>query len=81
MHVLPAYQRRGLGQRLMEEAILDADKDGSKAYLSASDAGKRLYVKYRFKDLEVKYIDFTHLGAIGAPNTTAMMREPQSVRV
>ena len=75
MHVLPAYQRRGLGQRLMEEAILDADKDGAKVYLSASDAGRCLYVKYGFKDLEVKYIDFTHLGAIGARNTTAMMRQ------
>ena len=81
MHVLPTYQCRGLGQRLMEEAILDADKDGAKAYLSASDAGRNLYVKYGFKDLEVKYVDFTHLGAIGARNTTAMMREPQSLRV
>jgi ribosomal protein S18 acetylase RimI-like enzyme len=81
MHVLPAYQRLGLGQRLMEEAILDADKDGAKAFLTASDAGKRLYVKYGFKDLEVKYVDLTHLGATGARNTTAMAREPQSVRV
>jgi ribosomal protein S18 acetylase RimI-like enzyme len=80
MHVLPAYQRRGLGQRLMEEAIRDADKDGAKAYLSASDAGRRLYLKYGFKDLEVKYVDFRHLGATGARNTTAMMREPQSVK-
>lgn len=81
MHVSPSYQRRGLGQRLMDEAILDADRDGAKAYLSASDAGRRLYVKYGFKDLEVKYVDLIHLGAIGARNTTAMMREPQPVPV
>lgn len=77
MHVSPEYHRRGLGQRLMDGAILAADKDGAKAYLSASDVGKRLYVKYGFKDLEVMHIDLMHLGAIGTKDTTAMMREPQ----
>lgn len=76
MYVLPAYQRQGLGQRLMEQALLDADKDGAKAFLCASDLGRRLYAKFGFKDLETKSVDFIHLGAVGARNTTAMIREP-----
>lgn len=80
MHVLPEYQRRGLGQRLMDDAILAADKDGAKIYLSASDTGKHLYVKYGFKDLEEMNIDLRHLGAVGSKITTAMMRDPQIVK-
>ena len=79
MYVHPAYQRQGLGKRLMEQALLDADKDGAKAVLCASDLGRRLYLKFGFKDVETKSIDLIHLGAVGARNTTAMMREPRQV--
>lgn len=79
MNVHPDYQRRGLGQRLMEQALKDADRDGAQTFLTASDAGKRLYVKSSFVDLETKSLDFVHLGAGGTRNTTAMMREPKSI--
>jgi predicted N-acetyltransferase YhbS len=79
MHVLPAYQRRGLGQRLMEQVLLDADRDGAQAFLLATDAGKRLYTKSGFVDLETVSLDFVHLGASGARNTTAQMREPRPI--
>lgn len=79
MYVLPAYQRQGLGQRLMEQGLLDADKDGAKTFLCATDVGRRLYAKSGFKDLETKSVDFIHLGAVGARNATAMMREPHQL--
>ena len=79
MHVLPAYQRQGLGQRLMEQALLDADRDGARAFVCASDPGRRLYAKSGFRDLETISVDLVHLGAVGARNTTAMMREPRRV--
>jgi len=75
MYVLPAYQRQGLGQRLMEQAFLDADKDRAKTFLCASDFGRGLYMKFGFTDLETKSVDFIHLGAAGARDTTAMIRE------
>lgn len=81
MQVRPEYQRQGLGRRLMKQALLDADRDGAQTYLAASDAGKRLYVKDGFRELEVVKLDFIHLGASGVRNTTAMMRDPQSVQL
>jgi predicted N-acetyltransferase YhbS len=77
MHVLPEYQRRGLGQLLMEQALKDADRDGAQAFLLATDAGKRLYEKFGFRSLEVKELDFMDLGASGKRNTTAQIREPE----
>ncbi|RDW56902.1 hypothetical protein BP5796_12969 [Coleophoma crateriformis] len=79
MYVLPAYQRRGLGQRLMEQALLDADKDGAKAFVCASELGRGLYAKCEFKKVETVLVDFIRLGAVGARNTTAMIREPSQV--
>ncbi|RDW57008.1 hypothetical protein BP6252_13926 [Coleophoma cylindrospora] len=79
MYVLPAYQRRGLGQRLMEQALLDADKDGAKSFVCASEQGRGMYAKRGFKELETVLVDFIHLGAVGARNTTAMIREPSQV--
>lgn len=79
MYVLPAYQRQGLGQRLMEQAVLDADRDGAKAFVCASELGRGLYMKSGFKDLETVFVDFIHLGAVGARNTTAMIREPRQL--
>lgn len=80
MQVDPAYQRQGLGQRLMKQALQDADRDGAQAFLCASDAGKRLYVKYGFKTLEEVKLDFVHLGATALRKTTAMLREPQATQ-
>ena len=57
----------------------DADRDGAQAFLLATDAGKRLYAKFGFKELEVKELDFVEFGASGKRNTTAMMRVPNSV--
>jgi len=58
MNVDPKYQRRGLGQRLMQQAVLDADRDGAQCFLCATDAGKRLYAKFGFKDIETVSLDF-----------------------
>jgi predicted N-acetyltransferase YhbS len=54
MHVLPDYQRRGLGQLLMEQAVKDSDRDQAQAFLLATDAGKLLYEKFGFGNLEEK---------------------------
>ena len=80
MHVLPDYQRRGLGQLLMEQAVKDSDRDQAQTFLLATDAGKRLYEKFGFRSLEEKELDFVDLGAGGKRNTTAQMREPQFPR-
>jgi GNAT superfamily N-acetyltransferase len=81
MVVHPSYQRRGLGQRLMKQALLDADRDGARTFLCASNAGKNLYAKNGFRDLECRVLDLVHLGASGLRKTTAQMREPQPVTV
>ena len=57
----------------MEEAVLDADKHGARCHLCASEAGKHLYLKVGFKDVEDVWVYYR--------NTTVMAREPQPVRV
>ena len=49
-------------------------------FLSASNAGKALYRKFGFRDLEEKTVDFVHLGAGGLRTTTAMFRDVASGR-
>lgn len=60
----------------MEQALIDADRDGAQAFLLATDAGNRLYSKFGFIDLEEKSLDL-HLGANGKRKTTAQIRDPQ----
>jgi len=59
----------------MKDAIHDADRDGASIFLSASDAGRALYLKYGFEDVEVRFADFRDKGARGARNTTVMIRK------
>lgn len=65
----------------MEDAIRDADKQGARCYLSASEAGRKLYVKFGFRDVERRVVDFRDLGAIGWRETVGMVREVGGVEV
>ena len=51
MCVSPDYQRRGVGQLLMEWGCAQADKYGVEAVVEASDEGKGLYEKFAFQPL------------------------------
>lgn len=75
MCVHPDYQRRGLARLLLEPILKEADKQGKKVNLLASDQGRIVYEKLGFNVLEEKVWDFTEYGATGTRRSTAMSRE------
>jgi ribosomal protein S18 acetylase RimI-like enzyme len=75
MCVSPDYQRRGLARQLLEQGLSDADKEGVKVWLLASDKGRFVYEKMGFGVLEERVYDFTDVGAAGARRSTVMQRE------
>ncbi|KAJ9138985.1 Acyl-CoA N-acyltransferase [Coniochaeta hoffmannii] len=56
-----AYQRKGLGARLVQWGVDEAGRDGWECYLDSTPQGKRLYQKFGFRTLcttdypELKY--------------------------
>ena len=48
--VLPAYQRLGLGRRLLDIGLDEADKLGASAFLVATEMGAGLYRKAGFRE-------------------------------
>lgn len=51
--VEPAYQRRGIGSKLMEQGLAEADRLGLQCILGASPEGEGLYERYGFRLVEV----------------------------
>jgi hypothetical protein len=64
---------------LMEQALADADRDSAQIFLIASPAGKGLYTKLGFRDLEEVAIDFIELGAREKVVETAQIRDPMKI--
>lgn len=73
------YQRLGLGKQLLASVLKLADKEGMKAYIEASAAGKTLYEKFgwrRIDDLDVNLSNTPGFEKCGVHRTVLMIREP-----
>lgn len=73
------YQRLGLGRQLLAPVLKLADKQGMKAYIEASAAGKTLYEKFgwrRIDDLDVDLSNCPGFEKEGVARTVLMIREP-----
>ncbi|KAJ7744681.1 acyl-CoA N-acyltransferase, partial [Mycena metata] len=51
MAVDPKYQRRGIGQALLQWGLDRADAEGLEVYLESSEDGLRLYEKNGFESV------------------------------
>lgn len=52
----PAYQRRGIGTKLMEWGMKRSREEGVPITLTATQAGRRLYQKLGFKEVQLNDI-------------------------
>jgi len=73
-----AYQRMGVGGKLLEWGLAKCDAEGLECWIDASDKGKGLYEKHGWK--QVGYLD-VDTGKWGADHgvvrrTAAMLRMP-----
>ncbi|KAJ5209958.1 Acyl-CoA N-acyltransferase [Penicillium cf. griseofulvum] len=50
--VNPCYQGKGLGSKLLKWGLKRADDEGVEVFLSASPAGKPLYAKHGFREVD-----------------------------
>ena len=66
-----SYQGKGLGSRLLKWGLTRADAEGLEVYLSASPAGKPLYQKYGFREVDSfsPYPDYAQVAMIRSPNS------------
>jgi ribosomal protein S18 acetylase RimI-like enzyme len=74
--VSPSYQRRGLGNLLLSHGLAWADAAGQKTYLEATAAGRPLYEKLGFREVDVMERDLG--GELGIGRNWAMIREPRA---
>lgn len=74
--VLPEYQGKGLGGRLLRPGLEEADKAGAQTYIEASPAGLPVYLKYGWQSVDELAIDMRPYGGHGVEHVPFMMREP-----
>lgn len=70
MVVHPDYQGRGIAGRLLERGLEEVDRAQQDIYLEGTAAGRRLYLRHGFEDLEdidMELVDY---------KIVAMMRHP-----
>ena len=78
--VLPSYQGKGIGTRLLRWGLEQADRLRVRTWIDASPAGLRLYKKLGWEEVSTLEID---LGAWGGKKgqkdlTVALIREPRA---
>lgn len=68
--VHPSQQGKGLGSKLLKWGLTRADAEGMEVYLSASPAGRPLYLKYGFREVDTfePYPDYVQVAMIRSPN-------------
>lgn len=81
--VMPEYQRMGVGGKLLEWGLQEADREGVECWIDASPFGLGLYKKFGWK--EVSYLD-VELGKWGGEEgkvrrTVNMVRPPHTSKV
>ncbi|KAH7357429.1 acyl-CoA N-acyltransferase [Pyrenochaeta sp. MPI-SDFR-AT-0127] len=78
LHMLstdPAFQGKGAGGMLVDWGTRKADELNLPAYLESSAAGRRVYQKRGFRDIEVFKVDFSPFGGT-LHEQPLMLREP-----
>jgi GNAT superfamily N-acetyltransferase len=75
---LPEYQGQGVGTKLLEWGIQQAEGRNARIYLEATMDGYPLYCKYGWQRLEDLNLDFAQYGGTGKAQFVLMMREPQN---
>lgn len=78
----PKYQRRGIGCRLMEEGLAEADRLGLQSILAASPEGEGLYKRYGFVEFDVmnfKLWEYEGGEGMGLAKNVMMRRPTRSV--
>lgn len=71
----PQHQGRGAATLLLRRSIEHAAETGLAVYLDASAAAHGLYLKHRFRDVEVMETDFSKWGLAEPVRTWAMIKE------
>ncbi|KAJ9490744.1 hypothetical protein VN97_g2531 [Penicillium thymicola] len=68
--VHPSQQGKGLGSKLLKWGLTRADAEGLEVYLSASPAGRPLYLKYGFREVDTfePYPDYVQVAMLRSPN-------------
>jgi ribosomal protein S18 acetylase RimI-like enzyme len=72
--VHPAYQRRGIGEKLLLPGLQSADEVGTRAYVQASEAGRGLYGRLGWEGVDEIVVEYGE-GVEG--RTIIMIREPK----
>ncbi|GMG09096.1 unnamed protein product [Aspergillus oryzae] len=74
--VLPEYQRKGVGAKLMTKGLEEATALNLPVWLESSEEGYALYKKLGFKDLNDSIVmDLTKYGESGIATTACMLLE------
>lgn len=68
--VQDSYQGRGLGSKLLKWGLTRADAEGLEVYLSASPAGKPLYEKNGFREVDTfsPFPGYVQVAMLRSPN-------------
>ncbi|EED21250.1 conserved hypothetical protein [Talaromyces stipitatus ATCC 10500] len=76
--VHPDYQRKGIGRRLVQWGLDEADRLGRISYLEATMEGIRLYEQSGFEKVKDISMDLTPFGGKGKLPFRLMIRQPRS---
>jgi ribosomal protein S18 acetylase RimI-like enzyme len=76
---LPEYHHQGLGKRLMDICLQDADAAHAKTLLIATEAGSGLYRKLGFEEVDSLTFDTAPHGGDEKIMWLCMMREPREL--
>ncbi|RAQ49720.1 GNAT family acetyltransferase [Aspergillus flavus] len=79
--VLPEYQGKGIGSKLLQWGTEQADARNARIYLEATIEGYPLYRKYGWHEVDRIEIDYAQYGGTGQITFIIMMRDPQSSAV
>ncbi|RDW94577.1 hypothetical protein BP5796_00340 [Coleophoma crateriformis] len=71
------YQGKGVGTLLLKNGLNLADVQGRRTYIEATDAGRRLYLKLGWEEIDVLRIDIQKWGGSKPGTNYVMMRDPQ----
>ncbi|KGO66541.1 Acyl-CoA N-acyltransferase [Penicillium italicum] len=76
-----SHQGKGLGSKLLKWGIKRADAEGMEIYLSASPAGRPLYQKYGFREVDTfsPYSDYVQVAMIRSPNVQQKLESPKEM--